>query len=103
MLPLPSAEFMHACRKDTTIRGYEVWSPLLANRIVDISSTSRLKAHAVAEFASQTQQIDYARAISGLNAYRSMYFGRGRGEAEAFYECTSDAFLLLVERFGRSR
>jgi LmbE family N-acetylglucosaminyl deacetylase len=69
-------------------RGYEVWTPLFANRMVDISEVYDIKKKALEQFKSQNARIDYVNALSGLNAYRSIFHLRGRGYAEAFYECT---------------
>ncbi len=80
------------------LRGYEVWSPLHANRLIDIGNLIDRKREALACFESQTRRIDYIRAMEGLSAYRSIYFGRGRGYFEAFYECTPAAFESLMTR-----
>ena len=66
------------------IRGYEIWTPLPANRMVDISSVEALKRQAINFFASQTRFVDYTRAILGLNQYRSMMHLQGRSTAEGF-------------------
>ena len=50
------------------IRGYEIWTPLPANRMVDISLVEALKRQAINFFASQTRFVDYT-AILWLNQY----------------------------------
>ena len=65
--------------------GYEVWAPILANTLVDVTETMGLKRAAMEVFESQGRDYDYPRAIEGLNAYRSLPRGCGRGYAEAFY------------------
>lgn len=65
--------------------GYEVWTPLVANTVVDITETFAAKLEASGHFASQTGDFDYGRAITGLNAYRSLLCRRGDGYAEAFF------------------
>jgi LmbE family N-acetylglucosaminyl deacetylase len=80
------------------IRGYEVWTPVPANRMVDISPVEALKREAVNVFASQTRFVDYARAILGLNQYRSMMHLGGRSTAEAVWECTWDEYRRLVDK-----
>ncbi len=65
--------------------GYEVWTPLVPNRVVDITEVIDVKRDAMAEFASQLAEYDYARAMLGLNAYRALLAGRGHGFAECFY------------------
>jgi LmbE family N-acetylglucosaminyl deacetylase len=78
-----------------SIRGYEVWSPLPANRLVDISAQADLKRQAIDLFESQVKIDDYANAVLGLNRYRSMTFHHGRGYCEAFLEMTPDEFFEL--------
>jgi len=85
------------------VRGYEVWSPLVANRILDIGEVVEDKRRALEQFESQNVHIDYVRALIGLNAYRSIYFLRGRGHAEAFFECTPEAYRSIFERLTRRR
>ena len=80
------------------IRGYEVWTPLPANRMVDISPVEALKRQAINLFASQTRFVDYARAILGLNQFRSMIHLFGRSTAEAFWECTWAEYKSLVDQ-----
>jgi LmbE family N-acetylglucosaminyl deacetylase len=75
-----------------TIRGYEVWTPLPANRLVDITSTADLKREAIGAFVSQVSVYDYAGAILGLNHYRSLQASRGHGFSEAFMEMSAADF-----------
>jgi len=79
------------------IRGYEVWSPLPANRLVDIAAYRELKKQAIDVFESQTRIDDYAAAVLGLNQYRSMMFHHGKGCCEAFLETTPDEFMHLCD------
>lgn len=65
--------------------GYEVWAPVVANTIVDITDTIEIKQQAMHAFVSQIGDYDYPRAILGLNAYRSLLSVQGKGFAEAFY------------------
>jgi LmbE family N-acetylglucosaminyl deacetylase len=77
--------------------GYEVWTPLLANTIVDITDVIDTKREAMAEFVSQNSQYDYPRGIEALNAYRSLLRGRGQGFAEAFYVADFDLYRRLYQ------
>jgi N-acetylglucosamine malate deacetylase 1 len=81
-------------------RGYEVWMPLLANRIADISDVIDVKKHAIAQFESQLCHTDFCRALIGLNAYRSLYHSSGRGYAEAFYESLPYLYRSLFQRLA---
>jgi N-acetylglucosamine malate deacetylase 1 len=77
--------------------GYEVWAPLTANRLVDITSTIDLKREAMAAFESQLELYDYARAMQSLNAYRGLLIEPHGGYAEAFYAAPLDLYRALYE------
>lgn len=79
------------------IRGYEVWAPLPANRLVDIAPFKDLKKQAIDLFESQTAIDDYAAGILALNQYRSMLYHHGKGCCEAFLESTCDEFIHLCD------
>jgi LmbE family N-acetylglucosaminyl deacetylase len=79
------------------IRGYEVWSPTLANCCVDITSTVDAKQKAINVFVSQTSADDYTAASLGLNRYRSLQHLHGRGYAEAFMQMTPEEFSDLYQ------
>jgi LmbE family N-acetylglucosaminyl deacetylase len=76
-------------------REYEVWTPLLSNRIIDISEVIDVKSKAIEQFKSQLAQTNYLRTQLALNAYRSLYYGRGFGYAEAFFESNMEQFQIL--------
>jgi LmbE family N-acetylglucosaminyl deacetylase len=56
-------------------RGYEVWTPLFPNIVVEIDATIELKKRALACYGSQLADIDYVHTGIGLNAYRSSAVG----------------------------
>jgi N-acetylglucosamine malate deacetylase 1 len=87
-------------RRDLVIRGYEVWTPAPANRMVDITSVADLKKKAIDVFASQISQVDYSRTTMGLNQYRSMIHLLGRGFAEAFWELTCDEYRNAFDQIS---
>lgn len=68
------------------ILGYEVWSPLEPSVLIDITAVADRKRAAINCYESQLRYVDYAHVILGLNAYRSLHAGRGRGFVEAFLE-----------------
>ena len=86
--------------RDLLIRGYEVWTALPANRMVDITEIAPMKKKAIDAFDSQTRQVDYSRAILGLNQYRSMMHLFGRGYAEAFWETTVDEYRRIFDQIS---
>lgn len=85
------------------LREYEAWTPLLPNRLADITDVFDAKIEALREFRSQLAHVDYVRATRGLNSYRSIYRNRGAGYAEAFFESTPVQYAALYERFERTR
>ena len=82
------------------IRGYEVWSPLPATVVADITERIDRKRDAIRCYASQNAVIDYQHHIEGLNAYRAMTLGGRRARyAEAFLELPADLYLELGNSF----
>lgn len=63
---------------------YEIWAPVPATHVVDITEQAPRKQAALAEHATAMSCGDYQRAVSGLNSYRGLYLGKGR-LAEAFW------------------
>lgn len=83
-------------------RAYEAWTPLPANRLVDISDVFETKLEALRTFTSQLKHVDYVRTTAGLNAYRAMTRD-GQGYWEAFYEGTAAQHAELVRRLALAR
>jgi LmbE family N-acetylglucosaminyl deacetylase len=67
-----------------TIALYEVWGPLVASHLVDITAHIDIKIAALRCYEDATAGIDYVRTTMGLAAYRSGQGMSGRGYAEAF-------------------
>ena len=78
-----------------TVLFYEVGVPLQPNFLLDISAVWGLKSRAMACFASQLAQQDYARHIQGLNAFRTYTLPAQVQYAEAY-------FVLRPEQLTRS-
>jgi N-acetylglucosamine malate deacetylase 1 len=68
-----------------TVLCYEVWAPLTANVLVDISGCREKKMNAIAAHASQTAQHDYVGGALALNRYRGESGLCGIKHAEAFW------------------
>jgi LmbE family N-acetylglucosaminyl deacetylase len=106
---LTSRLFLAASRpaglpRDLPCWGYEVWTPLVANAVVDITEAIAAKTEAIREFESQLTEEDYGRAILGLNTYRSLRTDRGAGFAEAFYVADVEVYRRLHQvMVGRRR
>ncbi len=80
------------------VRGYEVWAPLVANRLVDISAVAALKRAALRAYGSQLADRDYERAVTGLNHYRALHLpDTALREAEAFHQTSARGFLTLMK------
>ncbi len=64
--------------------GYDVWSALPPDTVIDISDVMPQKLSAVKCYASQLMYQDYEHAVMGLDAYRSLLLERGASYGEAF-------------------
>jgi LmbE family N-acetylglucosaminyl deacetylase len=81
-------------RADLTVWGYEVWSPLPANRILDITSVADDKRRAVAAHTADVF-IDVDAPL-GLNRFRAGVSRLDGTYAEAFFEAPADEYKRLV-------
>ncbi len=75
------------CRQAPSVRQllfYEIWAPVPATHVVDITEQSDIKQTALAAHATAMACGDYQRAVDGLNRYRGLYLGHGK-LAEAFW------------------
>ena len=88
-------------RDGITIRQYEVWTPLLANLLVDVEDVWAEKEAALECFESQGRALDLVGTSKGLARYRSIHRASGRGLFEAFHESDVRAFLRVLERHAR--
>ena len=67
---------------------YEVWTPVQANRVLDISQNYAIKKAALQCHQTALECGSYQRAMYGLSSYRSLFTGHLAKEgtfAEAFY------------------
>jgi LmbE family N-acetylglucosaminyl deacetylase len=97
------AQLPEAQIKSLVIRGYEIWSPTMANRVVDITAQADIKRQAIAAFPSQTSIDDYGSAILGLNQYRALKTLHGKGYCEAFMEMSAAEFAKLYSAANLTR
>lgn len=65
---------------------YEVWSPLPADWIVDVTETAEIKRAAMLAHASQVYYTDYPHQLLGLAAHRSVYLPKESRYGEALRE-----------------
>ncbi|TAJ13995.1 MAG: hypothetical protein EPO68_12895 [Planctomycetota bacterium] len=64
--------------------GYEVWTPLVPTRIVDITRWRDAKVRALEEHKSQLEYTDHVHKALGMQAQRSLYLPAGSRYGEAF-------------------
>jgi len=73
-----------------TLLGYEVWSPMEAGWVLEVTDDYETKRRAVRCYPSQLQHTDILTAIEGLNAYRAILLphhdGSGHRRAEVYRE-----------------
>lgn len=77
--------------------GYETWTPLPANRLVDISSVLDRKRRALAAHVTAHLAFDVSATL-GLARWRSLHGLMGRGHAEAFLAAPVEEYLDLTDR-----
>jgi LmbE family N-acetylglucosaminyl deacetylase len=76
---------------------YEVWGPLMPNLLVPVTKVWERKSAAVRDHGTQVKEIDYARAMQGLNGYRAATMALD-GYAEAFLHLPSSSLLRTFYR-----
>lgn len=74
----------------------EIWSPIYANRLINIDKTIESKKKAMQEHASQLKDRNYLDAMVGLAQYRAGMFNAGK-HAEAFFACNKELYIKLFE------
>lgn len=75
--------------------GYEVWSPLPANRLVDVSSVWDTKVAALDRHRLGRDTFDLDAHLA-LSRWRSIFTLQGTGHAEAFLTLPGDQFQELA-------
>ncbi len=78
--------------------GYEVWTPLIATRIVDVSDVYDRKVQAMREHASQLEYNDLVHKGLAITAQRAVYLALDARHGEAFCplgDATADDLALL--------
>ncbi len=82
-----------------TVCAYEVWTPLVPNLVVDVTSTFQKKTAALSKYKSQLIANDWVEAAVSLNRYRAIVNGCGRyaegfmlHSAEKYFELWQDVY-----------
>lgn len=81
--------------KALLVAQYELWTPLVPNKILNIDEFRPLKQKAIECHETQLLCRNYLDAMLGLNRYRAAIMGAG-SVAEAFFVCSSDQYKALV-------
>jgi len=77
---------------------YEVWSPLVPNRLVPLSGAAiRHKGNAIGAHKSQLKAREYDKAILGLNAYRGAIASL-KSSAEAYLALSPKEFIDFTKQ-----
>ncbi len=87
---------------DTEVWQYEVWNPLIPNRIIPIGDVLSKKEAAICEHKSQIDCMEYQDGIIGLNNFRGYITAQLKEPAEAFFALPVDRFLLFDKNVARS-
>ena len=81
--------------------GFECWTPLTANRLVDVTATWPRKQAAAACHETAALAFDLEASLS-LSRWRSLSGLQGRGYAEAFLALPADAYRELASEVRAS-
>ena len=83
-------------KKPVMLSVYEIWTPFVPNRLVDISEWIDQKTAAMRAHQSQLAALRYDEAILGLNSYRALMYPKKRMRyAEAFLFVDSREYFEL--------
>lgn len=82
--------------RNVTIAAYEIWTPLIPNRLINITPVIEEKRKALLEHASQLKELDYLDAALSLNRYRAAMYTKEIQYAEAFIYCSSSQYFELM-------
>ncbi|AKL97609.1 PIG-L deacetylase family protein [Endomicrobium proavitum] len=78
-----------------TVYAYGVWSPVMPNAIVDISSVWEQKQSAIECYKSQLASRDYVKIAQGLNSYWAEIKKPGMKYAETFFKLSAQEYIKL--------
>jgi LmbE family N-acetylglucosaminyl deacetylase len=87
------------CRPACMVYGYEVWTPMLPNRLLDVTDRIEVKKEALSHYTSQLAKVDLLGTTLALNRYRSVTHLKGAGYAEAFLRMGLAEYLRMAAAF----
>lgn len=83
-------------QENCLVSGFEIWTPHIPNRLVDISQQIDQKIEAIKTHESQIAELDYLNGILGLNSYRACFYPNKRiSYAEAFIHLKAWEYFKL--------
>lgn len=95
-----TAKILASALKESKFLGeifsYEVWSPIYANKIINIDKAFEQKKEALTAQKSQITSRGYLNSIIGLAQYRAGMYNAGQ-YAEAFFSCKKELYLKLFD------
>ncbi|HJP17878.1 MAG TPA: PIG-L deacetylase family protein [Nitrospinota bacterium] len=78
---------------------YELWSTLIPNSVVDITSFMEEKIAAIESHKSQTAENSLVDLAEGLNRYRAIVSGQPFQYAEAFWKVSKKEYIKISKNF----
>lgn len=82
---------------DVELWGYETWTPLTPNRLVDITKVFDRKERALASYETAHLAFDVSSML-GLNRYRSAHASIGKGYVEAYIAAPAPQWFALAAK-----
>ncbi len=77
---------------------YEIWSPVPATKVVDITTVFSLKQQALQCYQLPLKYSDYLAACTGMASYRALYLKSAGQYAEAFLELKPESWSTLLNK-----
>ncbi len=93
--------FVAACQKkeyEFDCYAYEIWTPLIPNRVIDISLYIQIKIDALNQHKTQLKHINYTEKIKGLNSYRSITVPNATYVEAFFYSKVKEYIKLFYSK-----
>jgi glycosyltransferase involved in cell wall biosynthesis/LmbE family N-acetylglucosaminyl deacetylase len=75
---------------------YEIWSPVPATKVVDITSVFSLKRQALQCYELPLKYGNYLSACAGMASYRALYLKQSGQYAEAFLELKKESWSIVL-------
>ena len=90
---LPKANY----KRKITVWSYQIYGPLIVNKVIDISDIISRKEALIKNYKSQFRSRDWAHYTSGMNAWNSRFLNKKKTKAWA--ECFFVQSIIEYENF----